>query len=77
MTNPKLTRCAFQFIADTIRTIDFDTLNDRDRVIAEFSSALHSTNSNFDSGRFERACECITPDAGAIPSAASARRKSA
>jgi hypothetical protein len=54
---PKLTRCCFQFIADTIKTIDFDTLNDRDRVIAEFTDALHSTNPRFDSQRFERACQ--------------------
>jgi hypothetical protein len=58
---PKLTRAAFCLIASTISTIDFDTLADRDRVVAEFSSALRSTNPRFDSQRFEDACQ---PDGG-------------
>ena len=58
---PKLSRAAFVLIAQTISTIDFDTLADRDRVVSEFSSALRSTNPRFDSQRFEDACQ---PDGG-------------
>ena len=53
---PKLSRAAFVLIAQTIKTIDFDTLADRNRVIANFRDALRATNPNFKPERFESAC---------------------
>jgi hypothetical protein len=58
---PHLSRSTFVLIAQTISTIDFDCCADRQRVISEFSSALHCTNPRFDSQRFEDACQ---PDGG-------------
>ena len=54
---PKLTRAAFCLIASTISTIDFDTLADRDRVVANFTDALRATNPNFKPERFQQACQ--------------------
>jgi hypothetical protein len=54
---PKLTRAAFVLIASTISTIDFDSLADRARVIANFTDALHTTNPNFKPERFQQACQ--------------------
>ena len=53
---PKLSRATFCLIAETIRTIDFDSLADRDRVIANFTDALRTTNPNFKPERFKDAC---------------------
>jgi hypothetical protein len=58
---PKFTRRDFQYLADVLRTIDFDCCADRKRCITEFTSALHATNSNFKPERFRAAC---TPDGG-------------
>jgi len=54
---PKLSRAAFCLIAETIRTIDFDSLADRARVIANFTDALRATNPNFKPERFQQACQ--------------------
>ena len=54
---PKLTRAAFVLIASTISTIDFDSLADRARVIANFTDALRATNPNFKAERFQQACQ--------------------
>jgi hypothetical protein len=54
---PKLSRAAFVLIAQTISTIDFDTLADRDRVVANFTDALRATNPNFKPERFQQACQ--------------------
>ena len=58
---PKLSRATFCLVARTIEAIDFDTLNDRQRVIAEFTDALRPTNPNFKPERFRTACN---PDGG-------------
>ena len=57
----KLTRAAFCLIASTIQTIDFDSLADRDRVIADFADALRATNPNFKPERFHQACQLKQP----------------
>jgi hypothetical protein len=54
---PKLTRCTFQFVADVLRTIDFDCCADRERCIAEFTDALRATNPQFKPQRFIDACQ--------------------
>ena len=56
---PKLSRATFCLIAETIRTIDFDSLADRDRVIANFRDALRATNPNFKPERFVDACKVV------------------
>jgi len=58
---PAFTRRDFQYIADVLKTIDFDCCADRQRCIAEFNDALRLTNPNFDSQRFITAC---TPNGG-------------
>jgi hypothetical protein len=57
---PKLTRCAFQLIADTIKNADICSA-DRSTLTADFTSALYATNSNFNADRFRAACQ---PDGG-------------
>jgi hypothetical protein len=62
MATPKLTRCAFQMIADVIRTADICSA-DRSTLTADFRTALYATNQNFNADKFTRAC---TPDAGKV-----------
>ena len=53
---PSFTRRDFQYLADVIRTIDFDCAQDRDRVVNEFTDALRATNPQFRPETFRAAC---------------------
>jgi hypothetical protein len=53
---PKLTRCAFQLIAATIKNADICAA-DRTTLTANFCSALYATNPNFKPERFKHACQ--------------------
>jgi len=59
---PKLTRAAFCLIADTIKQADICSA-DRERLTADFRSALYPTNPRFNADKFSRACQ---PDAGKV-----------
>jgi hypothetical protein len=57
---PKLTRCAFQLIADTIKNANICSA-DRSTLTADFTSVLYTTNKNFNADRFRTACQPAEP----------------